>query len=553
MADVVDSKRNFVAIEERIKSSGVERQDAFLVFSRRVFCFGRHFLAVPKMPLYLLLGLAWWGAAYKHDHLFPGSTPLVFDHTIPALESIEVAQLNCPYVQEYYTVEVEWFRRIPVHISLPKQEVEKHDTLNVLAKLEFLDQTAELPILLLYKKGFGGNHAIWYDTSNFCDWVDRHGTHLAPPVSTELAMNVKYPAKTAYWASKVSENYFLYVGFSGKTPVRRQVSFKIEFAINTFQVAQSSSHPCHVLEGSIAPHLIHTKKRSNASAFPSMVAKEIVVRQWTQLEGSEEPSNPKLKAVFQYSPDSMILLGVDFPELPKKTEDFEPMLIFRGIRPSDSSLLVGNYGSKSIWEFQKMLFNFDDREGRSVALPLRNILGHLARHKSVLDPPGNTILIAIIPAKAGASNNFTRSSNETLTVYPVVLSLPRIKTEFESQVLDVTSDVSGRKVVANYAVVYSHFVRGLIFMLIGTSAMFGILRGCCLVVAKLSSIEQTPQYMPAWLSKTPEPREVGDLEVFYQRRSPGHEGDAGQDDRTKLLGAHSVQFDIASAGGDSHR
>eukprot|EP01057_Protomagalhaensia_wolfi_P000356 Protomagalhaensia_wolfi_Nauph_80__355@NODE_1199_length_1664_cov_18_417846_g920_i0_p2_GENE_NODE_1199_length_1664_cov_18_417846_g920_i0NODE_1199_length_1664_cov_18_417846_g920_i0_p2_ORF_typecomplete_len155_score19_88_NODE_1199_length_1664_cov_18_417846_g920_i059523 len=140
------------------------------------------------MKLLLLLGAA---TKRHHDHLLPGSTVLTFDHTLPRLEALTISNIDTSLTQQYRNVSIQYFRRIPVKIDI-ESVPDTASSLEVKTKLSFLDDTDTVPTLLLHKKVFGGNQAIWYDTSNFCDWLTKHGAQsLATPVSTSLRLDIQ--------------------------------------------------------------------------------------------------------------------------------------------------------------------------------------------------------------------------------------------------------------------------------------------------------------------------------------------------------------------------
>lgn len=514
-------------------------------------------------------------AAYKpQGHLFPGSTALTFDYTEPLLESISVTAVNEPFTLEYRDVQVRYFRRIPVSIHIPPRELDGADTLSTQVQVDFLDKTDQLPILLFHKKFFGGNHAIWYDTSNFCDWVERHGSTLTPPLHTGFSLEIR--RDKASWEPKrfgrrsgINEDYVLYIGFPGKEPTSRRVSFRVQVLLNNFarhqDLDQDSNHPCHLLERNLAPHFVHSQQRSRSASHKNVFASEIVIRKWAQLS-SAQPENPKLVATFTYTSSDLILLGVDFPELPKN-KSLAPLLVFEGLHPRESSLLLGSYGSRSIWEFQKLLFTYDPHDTRRlVALPLTNILSHLAGSKSLIDPPGSTILLAIVPRKTTKPEDVGTSFDNVgdlrqLSVYPAILNQVENSGSapiFTDSNVILTSDTSPKeRSVINMATVYAQVIRAILYTVVGASAIFGISHGFCLVLSRVSATNASSQNVPIWLSKQlgrqQETRAVENLEEFYQRSERSANLREDTDDRSRLLAAHSVQFDIASAGGDSHR
>eukprot|EP01053_Blabericola_migrator_P010701 Blabericola_migrator_1__10700@NODE_610_length_7290_cov_63_426554_g443_i0_p1_GENE_NODE_610_length_7290_cov_63_426554_g443_i0NODE_610_length_7290_cov_63_426554_g443_i0_p1_ORF_typecomplete_len545_score69_03_NODE_610_length_7290_cov_63_426554_g443_i017353369 len=523
----------------------------------------------------------------RHNHLLPGATVLTFDYTLPLLKNIDVTAVDHAYRQDYKNISIKYFRRIPVIIDLHNDDAgfwNATSSLLLQAKLTFLDDTDTVPTLLLHKKTFGGNSDIWYDTSNFCDWLAKHGNRrLKLPLNTDLAAEIKPDRQTGLRRGLSHGAYTLYVGFAGTSPEPRQVSFVIHISLESVPKSQTLvSAPCHALESSVPPHKVHAN--AIRSRLRNVVAKEILLRRWDMLEGNslQEPRDPKLKASFSYNEDSLLLLGLGLPQLPRHNTSFEPILVFRGLRPhSGATILIGSYASRSIWEFQKVSLAPSSSGGdKSVALPLQKILTHLESHKSLIDPPGNILLLAILkhphhhyhlksteepaqihrgtddpdPSRMLADLVVSDSEGDKLAVYPAILNTTDTPQEPSSRSKSAKQPLEHTSKYAGYAERHMDIVRG---SLLGAASLAGImafLYARQLVstrVISASEYQDSSRRLDTFYARsdgTPQ----GSTPLREQNNRRQNEED---DDRTRLLDTkeRSVAFDISSHGGDSHR
>eukprot|EP01057_Protomagalhaensia_wolfi_P000357 Protomagalhaensia_wolfi_Nauph_80__356@NODE_1199_length_1664_cov_18_417846_g920_i0_p1_GENE_NODE_1199_length_1664_cov_18_417846_g920_i0NODE_1199_length_1664_cov_18_417846_g920_i0_p1_ORF_typecomplete_len217_score29_97FTSW_RODA_SPOVE/PF01098_19/0_34_NODE_1199_length_1664_cov_18_417846_g920_i09211571 len=214
----------------------------------------------------------------------------------------------------------------------------------------------------------------------------------------------------------------------------------------------------------------------------------------------------------------------------------EPFLVFNGLRP-ENSVLLGSYGAKSIWEFQKVDFGLPGQHpqgDRSVALPLRNILTHFREHKSLIDPPGSTLMVVIIDP---------RDSNEDLphelSVYAARQLAPVVKDSVQFNAIS-PSNLKPSGGPMKYVQQHTDFVRNALMLTTGFAALAAV------IYANKLTIQRS--------FRRAEYRELG-LESFYSRGETAATPQITEDDcdRTRLLAPEGKAFDISSHGGDSHR